>query len=91
MCRYRWEKADEILVLYLHKYSNCKKITKTIVLNKRQGIKERSLIAKMNNFQYLENGQGLSNYSKLSKEVYDEYKKFSQKVHLEKCKEILGI
>ena len=73
MANHKWTRNDEKAALraYLDGLSGHELWT----IADDHGIKRGSFQMKLENFRYLDTGQGLSNASKLSREIWNEYKK----------------
>ena len=82
-------KQDDIVAYYLFKHSgkaiglSQKEITQTL------GISEASLQMRVANFQALDGPGGLSKASRLSYDVYSEYRNISKEAHFKEVQQIL--
>ena len=87
-----WAYDDDVLTFYLFRCIEegigDDAINKKTVTDGR--MKLGALRMRIGNFKYLDNeNEGLSNYSKQSKKVYDAYESKELSVHRQKCLEIL--
>jgi len=88
---HNWIYEDDILVFYLYRYGDDNKISIQSV-SKYLSIKnENAVKMRIGNFRACDGQGGLSNYAKLTKKVYDDYRYFSQEKHRQKCLEIMNI
>jgi hypothetical protein len=68
---HKWTSSDDIVAFYLYKCASRKEIEHVA---KKLGIKLTSMKMRINNFSFLDNQNGLRNYSKQSEEIYLSWK-----------------
>ncbi|RAR75765.1 hypothetical protein [Flavobacterium aciduliphilum] len=70
----KWDTSDDIVAFYLYKFGTVEEIKKSSLI---LDIKLTSLKMRISNFAYLDNKNGLDNYAKQSREVYNKYRNYS--------------
>lgn len=86
---HKWSKEDDIVTFYLYRFGTDSLRMELCDISKKLGMSESSLKMRIGNFKAIDTGKGLSNYAKLSKKVYDEYKNFNKDSHLKEVNNIL--
>lgn len=71
MTDYKWKLTDDIIAFYLFK---CGSKLEIKLATKKLGIKITSMKMRINNFAFLETNKGLSNFSKQTESVYNDWK-----------------
>lgn len=76
--RHKWTIDDDYIVFVLY-FKNIKEKNSIDNVSQKIGCGTGSLRMRIKNFKYIETGIGLSNYSEMSKKVYDELSNNTEK------------
>lgn len=89
MVQHNWTYGDDIVAFYLSRYGLDSLLFDLETAGKKLDIKPGSMRMRVQNFKFLECGEGLDHPAQLSKEVFRDYKNVPQADHYEKVKKIL--
>ena len=89
MPQHRWQYNDDVLVLYLHLYGDDAPITRKKVAAHIGFTDVGSVRMRIQNFQAVDGQDGLCNYARLTKRVYDEYRNINREQHRNECLRIM--
>ena len=94
MPQHNWTYEDDIVAYYLCRYGLESLLFDLNNISKKLGMPAASMKMRAKNFKALEtldNGSngGLTNYAKLSKKVFEQYKNVQKPEHLKEVKKIL--
>lgn len=90
MDRHDWTIKDEVIALFLYKFGEEDLIFDIPGIASKLGMSKDSLKAKIENFKFLDTGKGLSNFSKNSKQVYEDFKNAPKNIYLAVVKTFLS-
>ena len=73
-----WTKEDDIVAFYLYRFGDKELLYSVEEISGILGMSATSLKMRVANFKALNTGRGLDHYAKLSRQVYNEYKRYSE-------------
>ena len=89
MAQHNWTYDNDIVAFYLCRYGLDSLLFDLKTICSKLGMKPGSMRMRVQNFRFLEFGEGLDHTAQLSKRVFTDYKETTQPDHYNKVKEIL--
>ena len=78
--RHCWTKKDDLVALYLCRFGDERLSVKTKAIGETLGMGAGSLRMRIGNFRVIAGKQGLDNYARQSKEVFDRFSECDETV-----------